>query len=431
MTSSSGNGGGGSSGGKATWLPNLVGGVSIWKLGADLNQARFFDGRLLEPEVEGADSLPTRVVWNVDRLVPLHEARTAHGDDVRVAIEALLGCVERVGKELSSSSSGFRKFKDAFSVPSLEGEGEASYFYDPANKKLFVANWGASPRSIFGKGEVVFGYEAFGELLAATRAGLGSGPAKVGGAAAAGAESPAEPPGDATDAAADEKKAEDEKDKLDDGKSRPIWVWILAVLVGIAIIVALLFLLRECREREAGDAADAGPDSALDAGGDADADANADATAADADASAADAGDAGPDADADAGDAGPDADADAGADAGDDAATPEVDAGGEGDGSGETPSGGDGSGNGVIYVVPGGSGPGVGAPPQGAVGIPFRSHFQPGAKSWRLTKGAKILNRGLPPRMNKGSLEVFLEPGASFSQVQVEWKDAAGTWHVH
>jgi hypothetical protein len=33
--------------------------------------------------------------------------------------------------------------------------------------------------------------------------------------------------------------------------------------------------------------------------------------------------------------------------------------------------------------------------------------------------------------MNAGSFEVFLEPGASFSQVQVEWKDAGGAWHVH
>ncbi len=42
----------------ATWLPNLVGGVSIWKLAVDLNEAKFFDGRLLVPETEGSESLP-------------------------------------------------------------------------------------------------------------------------------------------------------------------------------------------------------------------------------------------------------------------------------------------------------------------------------------------------------------------------------------
>jgi hypothetical protein len=425
---------------KSTWLPNLVGGVSIWKLGADLNQERFFDGRLLEPEVEGADSLPTRVVWNVDRLVPLKDARASHPEDVRVAIEAFLGCVERVGKELSSSTSGFRKFKDAFSVPSLEGEGEASYFYDPSQKKLFVSNWGASPRSIAGKGEVVFGYEAFGALLAATRAGLGGAAAAPGAPAAAavadGAATPAPATGAGDDKKAEEEKKKDEEKEDDDDKRRPVWVWILAVIVGIAIVVMLLFFLRECREREQAEGADAGPDAALDAGTDAQGDAAADAasdadaaTDADVDAAADAATDAAADAEADAGaDAAADAGADAEADAGDDGSdgTGETPAGGDG-----PPAGGDGSGDGKIYLVPGGIGPGVSAPPQGATGIPYRSHFQPGAKSWRITKGAKYLNRSLKPRMNRGSFEVFLEPGASFSQVQVEWKDPSGKWHVH
>ena len=54
-----------------SWLPNLVGGVSIWKLAPDLNEARFFDGRLLVPETEGSDSLPARVEWDLTGLVPL------------------------------------------------------------------------------------------------------------------------------------------------------------------------------------------------------------------------------------------------------------------------------------------------------------------------------------------------------------------------
>ena len=46
---------------ESTWLPNLVGGVSIWKLAVDLNEPKFFDGRLLVPETEGSESLPVTV----------------------------------------------------------------------------------------------------------------------------------------------------------------------------------------------------------------------------------------------------------------------------------------------------------------------------------------------------------------------------------
>jgi len=121
-----------------------------------------------------------------------------------------------------------------------------------------------------------------------------------------------------------------------------------------------------------------------------------------------------------------DAEADAGADAEADA-----EGEGEGEGTGDVKVGGDGSGNGQIYIVPRGSGPGTGAPPPTAIGIPFRSHSQPGATSWRITRGARHLHPQLGPRMNRGSFEVFLEPGSSFSDVQVELKDPSGRWHVH
>ena len=54
-----------------TWLPNLVGGVSIWKLAVDLNEPKFFDGRLLVPETEGSESLPVTVRWDLTGLTPL------------------------------------------------------------------------------------------------------------------------------------------------------------------------------------------------------------------------------------------------------------------------------------------------------------------------------------------------------------------------
>src|SRR5512140_1172961 len=107
---------------KPVWLPNLVGGVSIWKLAPDLNEAKFMDGRLLVPETEGTDSLPSKVRWDVADLVPLKEARAAHAADVEGAVRDFFACLERVKIALSSEASGYAKYKDAFTVPSLDAE---------------------------------------------------------------------------------------------------------------------------------------------------------------------------------------------------------------------------------------------------------------------------------------------------------------------
>jgi len=203
---------------KETWLPNLVGGVSIWKLAADLNQDRFFDGRLLVPETEGSDSLPVKVLWTVDELVPLAQAKTSHPEAVGVATTEFLACVERVKKELSSDASGYKKFREAFSIPALDAEGEANYFFDPASGKLCVINWGASPRSMAGKGEIVFGYDRFEELIA--RAKGAAGPAAVVAAAGAGAAV-------AGAAAADAAKKEPPKEETKEKKKRSIWLILL------------------------------------------------------------------------------------------------------------------------------------------------------------------------------------------------------------
>ncbi len=424
-----------------TWLPNLVGGVSIWKLADDLNQARFFDGRLLVPETEGSDSLPARVVWEVEGLTPLLEARTAHPEDVRVATEELFQCLERVRKELSSEESGYRRFKDALTMPSLEGAGADKYFFDPKTKRVFVINWGASPRSLGAAGQLVFGYDKFEELV--RRAGAGAaGAAAAGAGAAAAAGGPEGAAQGAPQGAEDKKKDEEKKDEAK--KPRPWWFWALVALAVIGLVILLGYLLRGCSDKKPkpGDVRDAAtsasasaaPSSsapAADAGPDGGALSDAGADAGE-DGGPSDAGeDGGP---ADGGDAGADGgDADGGKDGG-------KDGGGEtGDNSGTPPE------NGKVYVVleGGGAGSGSGSGSAGSGGgsakppkrptrpIPFRSHFQPGATAWRITSGAEVVDDDFPPQMNNGAFEVYLKPGHTFSELSVEYKDKNGTWQKH
>ncbi len=439
---------------KETWLPNLVGGVSIWKLADDLNQERFFDGRLLVPETEGSDSLPVKVEWAIEGLVPLAEAQAKHPEAATAATQELFACLERVRKELSSESSGYRRFKDALTMPSIEGAGAANYFFDPNKKKLFVINWGASPRSVGAAGQLVFGYDRFEEL--AKRAGAaGVAAAAVGaGAAAAVATAAAPDPGAPT-----EQKKEDKPDeKKDEAKKRPLWFWIALAALVIILVVLLGYLLRGCSKTPSGKpGADAGLDGATSASPSASAsnsaapgaDAGPDASmltdgGLDADGGPSDGGDA----DADGGDAGADggdADADGGTDGGTDGGK---DGGADGgkDGGGETS--GDNSGtppeDGKVYVVldGGGSGAGSGSGSAGSGGggkprpkpsrpIPFRSHFQPGASAWRITSGAEVVDDDFPPVMNNGAFEVYLKPGHTFSEIVVEYKDKSGTWHKH
>ncbi len=437
---------------KETWLPNLVGGVSIWKLAGDLNQARFFDGRLLVPETEGSDSLPVKVLWTVDGLVPLTEARASHPEAAAQATADLVACVERVKKELSLESSGYRRFKDALTMPALDGAGAENYFFDPKAKKLFAINWGASPRSLAGQGELVFGYDRFDELVRRAKPAATVAPAAAGAAIA-----PA--PQEAAAAPSDEKKEE----KKDEKKSR-LWLWLLLGLALVVLIVLLGLLLKDCG-KEPRDALDAGTDAGGDAGGASDGgdrgagkdggdgtdggaangshrgDAGGGRDAA-SDAGPDAGGDAGADGGAEGGDAGADGGKDAGADAGKDGG---ADGGKDASGSGE-PSGP--PKNGKVYQVGAGgakAGSGSGsasgsASLHGGAGgphahpdkpIPFRSHFQPDAVAWRITTGAEVVSDEFPPEIEDGAFEVYLKPGHTFSEITVEYQDKAGQWHKH
>jgi hypothetical protein len=143
------------------WLPNLVEGVSIWKLARDLNEDKFMGGRLLVPETEGSDSLPTTIRWNLEGLVPLAEARGKHPAEVEAATRDFFESLDRVAKTFGAEGSAFQKYKTAFTVPSMEADGGSNYFYDAGRKRLCVINWGASPRSFGAASDLVFGWESF------------------------------------------------------------------------------------------------------------------------------------------------------------------------------------------------------------------------------------------------------------------------------
>jgi len=412
---------GGDSG--ATWLPNLVGGVSIWKLAVDLNEPKFFDGRLLVPETEGSESLPITVRWDLAGLVPLREAQAQHPAETATALADFKAALERVAKVFATPASGFDKYKQAFTVPAVDADGGANYFYSPTSKKVFVINWGASPRSMAGKAEYVFGYEDWGKVMRDRSA-------PVAGAALAGAAlgAAAAPAAAAAAAAPDEKDDKAEKaEKKDDGKKRPWWIWPLFALIAIALVLLALFLLRACEEP-----GKLGPDGG-DATAEAATDGAADALAADAhdeagDAAGAgdggDAGDAAAHADAgDGGDAGAHADAgDAGKDGGKDGGLAQDD---DDDDDDPTSGGAGGSGGGKVVVTLGGAGGGNG--PAAKTG-PHRRHYQAEATKWRIAAGNDRVAR---TEQRGKRFDVWLAPGRTFQGVGVEWQDGTGKWHTH
>jgi hypothetical protein len=409
---------------KPNWLPNLVGGVSIWKLAQDLNQDRLMGGRLLVPETEGSESLPARVTWDVHALVPLKEARARFPEDVAKATQDFVACLDRVAKEFADPKSGYHRFKDALTFPSLEGDAE-HYFFDPAAKTLKAINWGASPREIAGSHKLVFGYEDWGALRkAAAQAALGT--AAGGAATTTGAAAEAKP-----DETKDDEKKDEEKKQAAALLlwGRPWWHWLLGLLVAIALLLLILWLLRGCDAKDHGADAEAGPDAPPDVGAilvepdgavmvvTADGglepfDGSADALPAAADAGADARGDTGTDGDTDAS-----------------GGTEDGTGGGSGGGSGGGGSGGGGSGGGGS----GGGGSGGGGSGGGSGGgeklLPHRTHFHPDAVKWRVTQGANLLHEGSQPTGNGNTYDLTLKRGSSFQSVHVQWQDKSGVWH--
>jgi hypothetical protein len=407
----------------ATWLPNLVGGTSIWKLAVDLNEPKFFDGRLLVPETEGSESLPVTVRWDLTGLVPLREAHAKYPAEAAAAVKDFQACLERVAKVFATPNSGFDKYKAAFTVPSLDADDGAHYFYSPAKKKLFAINWGASPRSMGGKAEYVFGYEdwakSWGTLGTAT-AGAAVGAAAAGVASAAAAA--AAPAGKS--APKEEKKDEQKRDP----KARPWWLWPLFGLLAIALILVALFLLKACEEKTTTPLADAAADAkaltdtgvdgaSLEDGSATQSEAGAldgSADAASADAAATDGG-----ADAAIADGGKDAGKDAGKDGGLAMDNDDDDDDTGGGGGGSLSSGGSSGGGKVIVTI---------GPAGGTKTSVHRKHYSDDAVAWRVSQGMGKVSR---TEQAGKRFDVWLAPGQTFEGVRVEWQDKAGKWHVH
>jgi hypothetical protein len=414
------------------WLPNLVGGTSIWKLARDLNETQFFDGRLLVPETEGTDALPTTVRWDVTGLLPLPEARTKHGAEAEAAIVDFLARLEKVAAEFKSEASGYHKFKEAFTVPGLDADGGAYYFYDERAKKLCVINWGASPRTIAGQQELIFGWGSFGKLVqTAGPLGAASLAAK---SAAARSGKPAEPGVAAGTATPGEKKEEKKDEKKEEKKpvatGRPWWHWLLVVLAILALLALLLFLFKDCAlpatvmYPEGGSNERAAPDAMTDTGGAHDGSPTVDGgdAAALADGRADGGGDGGPDG-GDGGDGATDAPSDGPHDGAADARS-------DGGGDGGDKSGGGGKGQGAGGGGAGfGIGPGTLVGPAGSMALPHRFHFEPGAVKWRVSSGQNQLDPSSPVEGTGQNFEVTLRSDGSFDKVKVQWQDQNGRWH--
>lgn len=393
---------------QATWLPNLVGGVSIWKLAPDLNEPKFMGGRLLVPETEGSESLPVTVRWDLTGLQPLHEARASDPEGTAAAVADFQACLERTAKAFATPNSGYDKYKQAFTVPAIDADAGKNYFYSPAEKKIYVVNWGASPRSMGGRAEYVFGWENWGKVFA----GAAAGALVVGAAAAAVGAAPATAADDATPEGKDDKKEAEKPEE----KKRAWWLWPLFALVAIAAVLLALLLLRGCDDDRAagtGDAAtdapaeasalgDAGPDGAALSLADAAADANALVDAA-ADASAQ----------ADA------AVSDGGREDGGLALTIEDEEDDPGGSSGSVGS----SGGGPVTVTIGPAGG-----PSGPKTGPHRRHYQAEATAWRVSAGKERISR---TEQRGQRYDVWLGAGRTFDGVRVEWQDKSGKWHVH
>ena len=422
--------------GEATWLPNLVGGTSMWKLAVDLNEAKFFDGRLLVPETEGSESLPVTVRWDLTGLIPLAEARTKHPEDVAQATKDFQAALERVAKVFATPNSGFDKYKSAFTVPSLDAENGSNYFYSPEKKKLYVINWGASPRAMGGKAEYVFGFEDWAKQWADPAAiAAATGVAAAGATAAAVAQEAPKP----DEAKKDDAKKKEEK-KKDERRGRPWWLWPLFGILVIALVLLAIFLLKACEQQKTKDLAEAGlnlpdgatlladgavllPDGAVVAW-DAGEDASALADGGDAGA-LSDGGDAGALGDGgadggDAGDAGAKKHKDGGADGGGDDDDDDDDTLGGGGSSGGTIVGG-GGGKVIVKTFPGGAG-------AGNKTSVHRKHYSDDAVAWRVAGNTSKVSR---TEDSGHRFDVWLNPGATFEGVRVEWQDAKGKWHVH
>ncbi len=163
---------------EGAWLPNLVDGVAVWHLASDLNQPRLLGGRLLVPDLEGPTSMPTGVSWHVADYLPLADAAVQFPEDVRAAEDEFAHRVAILEGELSTPGSAFARFRAAFSLPPRDDPG--SWFYDPNERALRVANWGATRRRDGAKSVAVHTTARFAKAAKPKNPGAARPPASAG-----------------------------------------------------------------------------------------------------------------------------------------------------------------------------------------------------------------------------------------------------------
>jgi hypothetical protein len=402
------------------WLPNVVGGVSLWKLAANLNESHLMDGALVAPETEGADSLPSLVRWDVSQVLPLAEARRLYPTECAEAEAAFSASLARVAKSFADPQSGYYRYRDAFTVPALTAGAESHYFYNQLERKVLVVNWGATPRAFGAKGEFVLASAAWNSLFELSAPpGVGA-PDTVETRGADAAAPDLAPVADAT------------KTGLPPEAEEPFavpWRWVVAVcgLLALAVVVALL--MRSCPGASSTltdsgvdavtDAAAPGVDAtdAIDAQVPGQTDGAADGAATDGVAM-----DGGTDANSDS-NSNPDASADASLDARDARPGADASSANEDDDDAEPAvgTGGPPAPTGQPVRVQIGAGGGSKAGPK-------RVHINQNALDWRISAGAAKMSRAV---IRGTAYTVWLKSGASFDGVRVEWKDSGGNWHPH
>ncbi len=408
----------------ATWLPNLVGGVSIWKLASELNAPNFFDGRLLIPVTEGSESLPVTVRWDLTGLLPLHEARARSPLDVDRALTELRDALGSIAAVFATPDSGFEHYKSAFTIPALEADDGRHYLYSVAKKKVYIINWGASPRAMIGRAEHVFSYEDWATKFApqsplvpaaASLSRLASSSfGTVGGhrevarlARIAGEIGSSEPP------VAQGPRVH--------GKARAWWTWPLVALLTLSVALLAVFVLKTCEAQVSTASGSSGAPLPRQASSDFP---MSDGGQAETRRPIAAVHDAGPTLDVSAGisDASSDGStADAAKESARSSAEEDDDDDGTHLGSAAVGS--------KVTLMAGGSAGGSdsGSGPAAKLG-PFRRHIQAEAVKWRITSGNDKVARS---ESQAKRFDVWLAPGRTFQGVGVEWQDKSKKWHPH
>ena len=136
------------------WVPHRVLGKTTWEHAAELNVRALFDGGLLVPRIDNrepagldapvTEGAPPRARWDVDGLMPIARAREEFPAETAQALAELQTAAHRFRTALEDPQFPLRHLADALVLPALGTRDEANYFFDHAQRRIRVANWGAA-----------------------------------------------------------------------------------------------------------------------------------------------------------------------------------------------------------------------------------------------------------------------------------------------